>query len=95
MAVNIYTEKDADMSFLEGKTVGMIGYGSQGHAHALNLHDSGVKVMVGLYEGSASRQVARDAGIPVGIVRSLPDDEFPDYIGMMRANADQLAQFLR
>ena len=71
MAVNIYTEKDADMSFLEGKTVGMIGYGSQGHAHALNLHDSGVKVMVGLYEGSASRQVARDAGLEVGSVAEV------------------------
>ncbi len=47
------------------------------------------------FSDDALEQVARDAGIQVGIVRSLPDDEFPDYIGMMRSNADQLAQFLR
>ncbi|SVC42275.1 uncharacterized protein METZ01_LOCUS295129, partial [marine metagenome] len=46
----MYYESDADMSLLEGKTVGIIGYGSQGHAHALNLKDSGVDVCVGLYE---------------------------------------------
>ena len=71
MAVNIYTEKDADLSVLSGKTVGMVGYGSQGHAHALNLHDSGVNVMVGLYEGSASRQAARDAGLAVDSVAEV------------------------
>ena len=47
------------------------------------------------FSDDALEQVARDAGIQVGTVRSLPDDEFPDYIGMMRSNADQLAQFLR
>ena len=47
------------------------------------------------FSDDALQQVARDAGIRVGVIRSLPDDEFPDYIGMMRANADQLAQFLR
>ena len=71
MAVNIYTERDADLSVLAGKTVGIIGYGSQGHAHALNLHDSGVKVLVGLYEGSASRQTARDAGLGVDSVAAV------------------------
>ena len=45
----MYYESDADMSLLDGKTVGIIGYGSQGHAHALNLKDSGVNVCVGLY----------------------------------------------
>jgi len=47
------------------------------------------------FSDDALKQVARDAGIQVGTVRSLPDDEFPDYLGMMRSNADQLAQFLR
>ena len=47
------------------------------------------------FSDDALEQVARDAGIPVGIIRSLPDDEHPDYVGMMRANADQLAEFLR
>ena len=49
----MYYEKDADLSLLDDKTVAIIGYGSQGHAHALNLKDSGVRVVVGLYEGSS------------------------------------------
>ena len=58
----IFYEKDCDLSKLDGKTVAIIGYGSQGHAHALNLKDSGVNVVVGLYEGSksADRQGPRD-----------------------------------
>ena len=51
---NIYYQQDCDLNKLNGKTVAIIGYGSQGHAHALNLKDSGVKVIVGLYEGSRS-----------------------------------------
>lgn len=50
----IYYQQDCDLNRLDGKTVAIIGYGSQGHAHALNLHDSGVNVVVGLYEGSKS-----------------------------------------
>jgi ketol-acid reductoisomerase len=46
--MNIYYDKDADLSLIKGKTVAIIGYGSQGHAHALNLRDSGVNVIVGL-----------------------------------------------
>ena len=69
--VNIYTEKDANLSRLDGKTVGIIGYGSQGHAHALNLYDSGVNVMVGLYEGSPSRENARNAGLTVDSVAEV------------------------
>ena len=61
----IYYEKDCNPQALKGKTVAVIGYGSQGHAHALNLHDSGVKVVVGLYEGSTSAQRAREAGLEV------------------------------
>ena len=52
--VKVYYETDCDLSLLNGKTVSIIGYGSQGHAHALNLKDSGVNVVVGLREGSAS-----------------------------------------
>ncbi|MDR2634963.1 MAG: ketol-acid reductoisomerase [Clostridiales bacterium] len=59
----LYYEKDCDLNFLKEKTVAVIGYGSQGHAHALNLHDSGVKVLVGLYEGSPSFAKARGAGL--------------------------------
>ena len=56
------------MSLLKDKTVAIIGYGSQGHAHALNLHDSGIKVVVGLYEGSKSWKKAEDAGLKVATV---------------------------
>src|SRR5205823_14195310 len=58
-------DKDADLSKLDGRTVAILGYGSQGHAHALNLHDSGVDVVVGLREDSPSRQIAEDAGLRV------------------------------
>ena len=61
----LYYDKDADLSLLEGKTVAVIGYGSQGHAHALNLHDSGVDVVVGLYEGSKSWAKAEADGLKV------------------------------
>jgi ketol-acid reductoisomerase len=60
-----FYEKDGDLSYLKGKTVAIIGYGSQGHAHALNLRDSGVDVVVGLYKGSKSWQKAQDAGLRV------------------------------
>jgi ketol-acid reductoisomerase len=62
---NIYYEEDCNLSLLKGKTVAVIGYGSQGHAHALNLKDSGVNVVVGLYEGSKSKAVAEAAGLKV------------------------------
>ena len=61
----IFYEKDCDVSKLDGKTVAIIGYGSQGHAHALNLKDSGVDVIVGLYEGSKSWKKAEDQGLKV------------------------------
>lgn len=63
----IYYQQDCDLSFLKGKTVAIIGYGSQGHAHALNLHESGVDVIVGLYEGSKSWTRAEAAGLKVMI----------------------------
>ena len=65
MPAKIYTDKDADLGQLKGKTCAVIGFGSQGHAHALNLKDSGVKVIIGLYPGSKSRQVAKEKGFEV------------------------------
>ncbi len=65
MAAKIYRDKDADLKYLKGKTCAVIGYGSQGHAHTLNLKDSGVKVVVGLYEGSKSSDVAKKQGVEV------------------------------
>lgn len=61
----MYYDTDADLGLLSGKTVAIIGYGSQGHAHALNLRDSGVKVIVGLYPGSKSAAVAQAEGLAV------------------------------
>lgn len=61
--MNIFYDKDADLSVIQGKQVAIIGYGSQGHAHANNLQDSGVKVTVGLREGSSSFAKAKNAGI--------------------------------
>ncbi|RLT52495.1 MAG: ketol-acid reductoisomerase [Chloroflexi bacterium] len=61
----MYYDADADLGRLRGKTVAVLGFGSQGHAHALNLHESGVSVIVGLYEGSPSRAKAAAAGLDV------------------------------
>ena len=65
MATEIYYDDDADLSIIQGRKVAVLGYGSQGHAHALSLHDSGVDVRVGLPEGSKSRDKAEDAGLRV------------------------------
>ncbi|MCY7341566.1 MAG: ketol-acid reductoisomerase [Pseudonocardia sp.] len=65
MSVNIYYDDDADLSIIQGRTVAVIGYGSQGHAHALSLRDSGVDVRIGLPEGSKSRVKAADEGLRV------------------------------
>jgi len=61
----LFYDTDADLSLLDGKTVAIIGFGSQGHAHALNLRDSGVDVVVGLRPSSASRQAAEEQGLTV------------------------------
>lgn len=63
--LNVYYDKDANLELLNGKTVAVIGYGSQGHAHSLNLKESGVDVVVGLYKGSKSWKVAEEAGLKV------------------------------
>ena len=68
---NIYYENSADLSVLNNKTVGIVGYGSQGHAHALSLKDSGINVIVGLYEGSASWEKAESEGLKVSTVPEL------------------------
>ena len=63
--MKVYYDKDADLSLIKGKKVTIIGYGSQGHAHALNLHESGMKVTVGLRKGGASWDKAKKAGLKV------------------------------
>jgi ketol-acid reductoisomerase len=100
MALNIYYDKDADLGRLEGKTVAIIGYGSQGHAHAQNLHASGVKVIVGLRKDSASWSKAEGAGLEVAtvadaasrseiIMLTLPDELAADvYASEVAANLE-------
>src|SRR5437867_9404106 len=65
LAARIYTDKDADLRWLKGKISSVIGFGAQGRAHALNLRDSGIDVIVGLYPGSKSRARARRSGLRV------------------------------
>ena len=65
MPAKVYTDKDADLKYLQDKTLAVLGFGSQGHAHALNLKDSGCKVVIGLYEGSKSIPVAESKGFEV------------------------------
>ncbi len=66
--MKVYYDKDCDLSLIKGKTVAIIGYGSQGHAHAQNLNDSGVKVVVGLRKGGASWPKVEKAGLKVAEV---------------------------
>ena len=70
----MYYENDADLSQIQDKKIGVIGYGSQGHAHSLNLKDNGMDVMVGLYEGSKSREKAEEQGLDVGLVSDVARD---------------------
>ena len=65
MPAKVYTDNDADLGVFKNKTLAVLGYGSQGHAHALNLKDSGCKVLIGLYPGSKSADVAKQHGFTV------------------------------
>jgi ketol-acid reductoisomerase len=69
----VYYESDTNIAELQGKKIAVIGFGSQGHAHALNLHDSGLDVVVGLYEGSRSASRAREAGLTVATNRQAAE----------------------
>ena len=65
MPAKVYTDKDADLRVIKKKTLAIIGYGSQGHAHAQNLKDSGLNVIIGLYKKSKSVKVAKSQGFEV------------------------------
>ena len=88
MAARIYTDKDVNLRWLKGKTCAVVGFGAQGRAHALNLHDSGIAVIVGLYPRSRSRMLARRSGLKVFdtpeavrradvVFLALPDTKMP------------------
>ena len=99
--MKVFYDKDADLSLIKGKQVTIIGYGSQGHAHALNLKDSGVKVTVGLRKGGASWSKAENAGLTVKevaeavkgadvVMMLLPDEQIAEvYRNEVHANAKQ------
>src|ERR1700689_603878 len=65
MPAKVYTDKDANLAVLKNKTLAVLGFGSQGHAHALNLKESGCNVIIGLYEGSKSIPIAKAKGFKV------------------------------
>jgi ketol-acid reductoisomerase len=89
--MNIYYDKDADLSLIQSKKVAIIGYGSQGHAHANNLKDSGVEVCVGLREGSGSAAKAKNAGITV---KSIADAvKWADVVMILAPDEHQAALY--
>ena len=83
----VYYEKDADLSLIQGKTIGIIGYGSQGHAHALNLKDTGLNVIVGLYQGSGSWPRAEADGFRVATASDVAGEA--DIIVMLLPDTSQ------
>lgn len=100
MAVTIYYDKDCNPDLIKSKKVAIIGYGSQGHAHALNLADSGVDVRVGLREGSKSWKKAEDAGLKVMTTEEAAEEAdlimvlVPDEL-QAKTYADQIAPHLK
>jgi ketol-acid reductoisomerase len=93
MAATIYYEKDADPGIISGRKVAIIGYGSQGHAHALNLRDSGVDVRVALRDGSSSRTKAEAAGLRVASISDAAREA--DVIMLLAPDTEQQAIYER
>jgi len=89
--MNVYYDKDADLSLITKRKVAVIGYGSQGHAHANNLKDSGVEVTVGLRPGSASEKKAKDAGLKVAPIEKAVADA--DVVMMLTPDEHQKAVY--
>ncbi len=87
----IFYDDDADLSIIQGKKVAVVGFGSQGHAHALNLRDSGVEVRVGLRDGSKSAAKAQEEGLTVGSVAEV--SEWADLIMILTPDQDQRKVF--
>src|ERR1700761_3658133 len=88
---HIYYDKDADFSLIQNKTVAILGYGSQGHAHALNLRDSGVKVIIGLPEGSRSKAKAEAEKLTV--LSSAEAAKAADVIMVLTPDTNQAALY--
>ena len=84
----MYYEDDCNLGVLNGRKVAVIGYGSQGHAHSLNLMESGVEVMVGLYEGSKSWKKAEEAGLKVATAEEAA--EWADIFNILLKDEKQV-----
>ena len=93
MPVRVFYDKDGDLNLLKGKKIAILGYGSQGHAHALNLKDSGLDVGVGLYPGSKTWQVAEQDGLRV--MRTDEASEWGDTIMMLLPDTAQADAYAR
>jgi ketol-acid reductoisomerase len=87
----MFYDDDADLSIIQGRKVAIVGYGSQGHAHALNLRDSGVEVVIALKEGSPSTAKAQDAGFTVKNVADAA--EWADVIMILAPDQHQRSIF--
>src|SRR3712207_8188924 len=86
MTAEVFYDDDADLSIIQGRKVAVIGYGSQGHAHALNLRDSGVEVVIGLQEGSKSRAKAEEQGFQVKTPSEASADRKSTRLNSSHAN---------
>src|SRR4051794_7876759 len=91
MTATVWYEQDADPSLIAGRKVAIVGYGSQGHAHALNLRDSGIDVRVALREGSSSKKKAEAAGLPVRTVADAAAEA--DLIMILLPDTEQAAVY--
>lgn len=91
MAIETLYDSDADLSIIQGRKVAIIGYGSQGHAHAMNLRDSGVEVAIGLREGSKSREKAEEAGFKV--LSNAEASKWADVIMLLAPDTSQATIF--
>ncbi|WP_286953124.1 MULTISPECIES: ketol-acid reductoisomerase [Corynebacterium] len=91
MAIETFYDDDADLSIIQGRKVAVIGYGSQGHAHAQNLRDSGVEVVIGLREGSKSRQKAEEAGFKV--MSNAEASKWADVVVLLAPDTSQAKIF--
>ena len=91
MAIETFYDDDADLSIIQGRKVAIIGYGSQGHAHAQNLRDSGVEVVIGLREGSKSRQKAEEAGFKV--MSNAEASKWADVVVLLAPDTSQAKIF--
>ena len=91
MAIETFYDDDADLALIQGRKVAIIGYGSQGHAHSLSLRDSGVDVVIGLREGSKSREKAEEAGLKV--MNNAEATEWADVIMLLAPDTSQAKIF--